>query len=111
MLLGLIALAIAGAIATALFVLPVQTYFAQDESIEQRQAQLDQLEAVNAELQAEVDRLRTSAGVREAAREEIGFADPGERRLTLLSLPELPTDLPDGWPYSLVTDVITLRGG
>ena len=108
-LLGVVALAIAGAIAAALFVLPVQTYFAQDVSIERRQGQLDQLEAVNAELQAEVDRLRTADGIREAAREEIGFAEPGERRLTLLALPDLPTDLPDGWPYSMVSDIIALR--
>ena len=108
-LLGIVALAIAGAIAAALFVLPVQTYFAQDESIERRQVQLDQLEAVNAELQAEVDRLRTDDGVREAAREEIGYSEQGERRLTLLDLPDLPTDLPDGWPYGMVGDVIALR--
>lgn len=108
-LLGLVAIAIAGAFAAALFVLPVQTYFAQDDSIERRQAQLDQLDEVNADLQSEVDRLRTDAGIREAAREEIGYSDPGERRLTLLDLPALPTDLPDGWPYGLVTDVIALR--
>jgi cell division protein FtsB len=108
-LLGVVALAIAGAIATALFVLPVQTYFAQDETIAQRQAQLDQLEAVNAELQAEVDRLRTDDGVREAAREEIGYSEEGERRLTLLTLPDLPTELPDGWPYGMIGDVIALR--
>jgi cell division protein FtsB len=108
-LLGVVAVAIAGAIAAALFVLPVQTYFAQDETIAQRQTQLDQLDAVNAELQAEVDRLRTDDGVREAAREEIGFSEQGERRLTLLTLPDLPTDLPDGWPYGMIGDVIALR--
>lgn len=108
-LLGVVALAIAGAIAAALFVLPVQTYFAQDVSIERRQTQLDQLEAVNAELQAEVDRLRTDDGIREAAREEIGYSEEGERRLTLLDLPDLPTDLPDGWPYGMIGDVIDLR--
>lgn len=108
-LFGLIALAIAGAIAAALFVLPVQTYFAQDESLETRQGQLDQLLAVNSELEAEVNRLRTEAGIREAAREEIGFAESGEQRLSLLPIPDLPTDLPSGWPYDLVTDVIALR--
>lgn len=108
-LLALVAVAIAGAFAAALFVLPVQTYFDQDESIERRQTQLDQLDQVNAELQSEVDRLRTDAGIREAAREEIGYSEPGERRLTLLELPALPTDLPDGWPYRMVTDVIALR--
>jgi cell division protein FtsB len=108
-LLGLIALAIAGAIAAALFVLPVQTWFAQDADLAARQAQLDQLETVNADLQAEVDRLGTDDGVREAAREEIGFVEADEHRQSLLPFPELPTVLPDGWPYNVVTDVIALR--
>lgn len=108
-LLGLVALAIAGALAAALFVLPVQTYFNQDERIEQRGGQLEQLEAVNADLRAEVERLRTDDGVREAAREELGFVEAGERRESILDLPPVPTDLPDGWPYSLVGGIVELR--
>ena len=108
-LLGVVALAIAGAIAAALFLIPVQTWFSQDDDLARRQAQLDQLETVNADLQAEVDRLRTDDGVREAAREEIGYVDATERRQTVLPFPELPADLPDGWPYNVVTDVIALR--
>jgi cell division protein FtsB len=107
--LGLIALVIAGAIAAALFLLPVQTYFAQDDVLARRQAQLDQLDAVNADLQREVDRLGTDDGVREAAREEIGYVDAGENRQSVLEFPDLPTDLPDGWPYDLVTDIIAVR--
>jgi cell division protein FtsB len=109
LILGVVALVIAGAIAAALFVLPVQTYFEQDEALAQRQAQLNQLEAVNAELQREVDRLRTDEGVREAAREEIGYIEPGEARHSVLELPDLPTDLPAGWPYDLVTGIIAVR--
>ena len=33
----------------------------------------------------------------------------GERRSTILPLPPLPTDLPDGWPYSVVTSIIAAR--
>lgn len=108
-LLGLVAVAIAGALAASLFVLPVQTWFSQEETLEQRQARLDQLESVNAELEAEVRRLRTDVGAREAAREQIGFAEIGEQRLTVMALPELPTQLPAGWPYDLVTQVIEVR--
>ena len=108
-LLGLVALAIAGAIAAALFVIPVETWLSQDDDLTRRQEQLDQLETVNADLQAEVDRLRTDDGVREAAREEIGYVDATERRATVLPVPDLPTDLPDGWPYDVVTDIIALR--
>lgn len=108
-LLGLIALVIAGAIATALFGLPVQTYLGQDDALARRQAQLDQLDAVNADLEAEVARLRTDAGVREAAREQIGYVDASEQRQSLRPLPDLPTDLPAGWPYAIVSDIIALR--
>jgi cell division protein FtsB len=109
LLLGLVALVIAGAIAAALFVLPVQTYFGQNEVLAKRQEQLDQLEAVNFDLQREVDRLATDDGIREAAREEIGYVEAGELRQSVLEFPDLPTDLPDGWPYDLVTAMIAVR--
>jgi len=109
LLLGLVALVIAGAIAAALFVLPVQTYFGQDEVLAKRQEQLDQLDAVNFDLQREVDRLATDDGIREAAREEIGYVEAGELRQSVLEFPDLPTDLPDGWPYDLVTAIIAAR--
>lgn len=108
-LLTVVALAIAGALAAALFVLPVQTYFAQDERLEQREEQLAQLEQVNADLRAEVERLRTDDGVREAAREELGMVREGELRQSILDLPAVPTDLPVGWPYSLVAGIAEVR--
>ena len=108
-LFGIVALAIAGALAAALFVLPVQTYLGQDERLEQRRDQLELQEAVNEDVAAEVSRLGTDDGVREAAREELGFVEFGERRETILDLPAVPTDLPDGWPYSLVKGIVELR--
>ena len=108
-LLTIVALAIAGALAAALFLLPIQTYFGQDDRLDQRRDQLAQLESVNDDLRREVARLGTPDGVREAAREELGFVEPGERRESVLELPPVPTDLPDGWPYSLVNDITALR--
>ena len=106
---GLLILLVGGTIAAAVFVLPVQTWFDQDAKIEQRQTQLDELQRVNGELAAEVDRLQTEDGIREAAREEIGFVDAGEQRSTFLPLPPLPSDLPDGWPYNVVTGILAAR--
>ena len=34
----------------------------------------------------------------------------GERRQTVVNMPDLPTDLPDGWPYGPVEQMIVLRG-
>jgi cell division protein FtsB len=109
LLFGLVALGIAGALAAALLVLPVQTYWDQDDDLTQREEQLAQLETVNADLQVEVDRLGTDEGIREAAREEIGYVDAGEARRTVTNAPPLPTDLPDGWPYLQVEQIIALR--
>jgi cell division protein FtsB len=107
--LAIIALAIAGALAAALFGLPIQTYFQQDERIEQQRDQLTQLESVNDDLRNEVGRLATTDGVREAAREELGYVESGEIRESVLDFPDVPTDLPDGWPYSIVNDITALR--
>ena len=74
-----------------------------------RREQLDQLDAVNVDLQREVDRLATDDGIREAAREEIGYVEVGEVRQSVLEFPDLPTDLPAGWPYDLVTAIIAVR--
>jgi cell division protein FtsB len=106
---GVVALGIAGALAITLFIFPVQTYRDQSRALSERARQVEALEGINADLAAEVQRLRTDAGVKEAAREQIGYAEPGEQRLTVLDLPPLPAQLPAGWPYDLITSIITLR--
>ncbi len=106
---GIAALVVIGAIAAAVFVLPIQTWFDQNDSLDQRQAQLDELQRVNGQLAAEVEWLQTEDGAREAAREELGVVELGERRSSFLPLPALPTELPDGWPYNVVTRIMDAR--
>jgi cell division protein FtsB len=108
-LLAVVAVAIAGALAAALFLLPVQTFFRQDDRIEQRSDQLDQLQSVNDQLRREVERLDTPDGIREAAREELGYVEAGERRESIMDLPPVPTDLPAGWPYGVIEGIVELR--
>jgi cell division protein FtsB len=96
-------------IVAALFILPVQTWRNQDISLVQRQNELDELQKVNGQLAGEVDRLGTDDGVREAAREEIGFVEAGDQRSTILPLPPLPSELPPGWPYNIVTGIFAAR--
>lgn len=108
-LLTLVAFGIAGALAAALFVLPIQTLFDQDEQILERSEQLSKLRAVNDDLRTEVARLRTEDGIREAAREQLGYVEEGEVRMSILDLPPVPTDLPDGWPYNLVEGITAVR--
>ena len=107
--LALVAVGIAGALAAALFLLPVQTLFDQDAQIVERTDQLAQLRTVNDDLRSEVARLRTPEGVTEAAREQLGYVQEGEVRKSILGLPPVPTDLPDGWPYNLVEGIAAVR--
>lgn len=107
--LALVAVGIAGALAAALFLLPVQTLFDQDQQIVERTDQLTQLRTVNDDLRSEVARLRTPEGVTEAAREQLGYVQDGEVRKSILDLPPVPTDLPDGWPYNLVEGIAAVR--
>jgi cell division protein FtsB len=109
--LGVVTLAVLGAFGASLFVLPIQTYRDQAQTLETRERQLEQLLEVNYQLQTEVDRLRTVPGIREAARAELGFFEAGERTLTVIGAPELPTDLPEGWPYGLYRSVIAVKMG
>ena len=109
LLLGGIGLVVAGAIGAALFGLPVRTWFAQDDQIRRLEHELTELDDVNAELQQEVDVLQTPDGIAAAAREALGYIQGGERRQTVVGMPELPADLPDGWPYGPVEQIINLR--
>jgi Septum formation initiator len=108
-LFSLAALVVAGAIAAALFGLPVRTWFDQDSELQALEYELTEMQSVNHDLQGEVDRLQTDDGIREAAREELGHVEAGDNRQTFLELPPLPTDLPDGWPYSQVEAVLAVR--
>ncbi len=106
---GAFALLVIGTIAAAVFILPIQTWMDQDDDLAQRQAQLDELRKVNSEQAAEVARLQTEDGIREAAKQEIGYVEPGQDRYSLLPLPTLPRQLPDGWPYNVVSQILDAR--
>lgn len=106
---GAFVLLIIVVLAAAVFVLPIGTWMDQGDDLTQRQAELDELERVNGQLAGEVERLETDDGIREAAREEIGFVENGDQRSTILPLPALPRELPAGWPYNVVAGMFTAR--
>jgi cell division protein FtsB len=109
LLLGAIGLAVAGSIGAALFGLPVRTWFAQDDELARLDHQLSELQAVNDELLQEVATLQTPDGVMQAARETLGYKLVNENLQTIVDLPDLPADLPDGWPYGPVEQIMRLR--
>ena len=100
---------VTAALIAALFVLPVKAWLHQRDDINVKQEQLDVLAAANAELSAEVGRLGTADGVREAAREEIGYVDRKEIRLTVMPTPNAPVTLPGGWPYDVIGQIVEVR--
>lgn len=104
-----VATLIALAIGAALFVLPVKSWMKQRDDLATRTSELAVLDAANGQLQSEVDRLQTDAGIKEAAREEIDYVERGEHRITVLPIGAAPITLPPGWPYDLVSRIVALR--
>ncbi len=109
---GVIALAatvITAALVAALFVLPVKAWLRQRDDIAVKDKELFALDQANAELNDEVSRLQTPEGIEEAAREEIGYVQRGEIRLTMLPAPPAPITMPSGWPYDVVAQIVAVR--
>jgi cell division protein FtsB len=106
---ALVAVVIAAALAASLFVLPVKSWFQQRDDLARKQNQLAVLSNANAQLAADVSRLQTPDGIKEAARQEVGFVGIGEQRISVLSTPNAPVTLPTGWPYDAITQIIAVR--
>jgi cell division protein FtsB len=109
---GVIALAatvITASLVAALFVLPVKAWLRQRDDIAVKEKELSALDQANAELADEVSRLQTPEGIEEAAREEIGYVQRGEIRLTMLPAPPAPITMPSGWPYDAVAQIVAVR--
>ena len=109
LLIGAVSLVVVGAAITSVIVLPLQTYLGQGDEIDRLETELERMTAINDDLQAEVDRLRTDTGVKEAARDQLGYVSNGDERETILPFPDLPTDLPNGWPYGVIDKVMSFR--
>ncbi|HNJ97526.1 MAG TPA: septum formation initiator family protein [Ilumatobacteraceae bacterium] len=103
------AVVVSAALVAALFVLPIKAYMRQQDDMDRKQAEVAALQQLNADLAEEVARLQTPAGIEEAAREEIGYVQRGEMRLTVLPEPDAPITMPDGWPYDTVAAIVSVR--
>lgn len=100
---------IAVAMVISLFVFPIRDYFVQRSALEARNAEFETLADANERLQLEVNKLETPEGIRAAARAQLGYVLPGEQRLSVTKMPELPTELPEIWPYTMVSDIVRIR--
>lgn len=106
---AVVALVVAGAVAAALLILPLKAWLNQRSALETGREELRELEAANADLQADVDRLRTRAGIIQAAREELNAVRKREKVWRVLAAPDLPVAFPDGWLYPTIESLIVER--
>ncbi len=106
---ALVAVVIAAALIASLFVLPVTSWMEQRDDLARKQNELAVLSNANAQLAADVNRLQTPDGIKEAARQEVGLVGIGEQRISVLSMPNAPLTLPTGWPYDALTQIIAVR--
>ncbi|MGA1162146.1 MAG: FtsB family cell division protein [Ilumatobacteraceae bacterium] len=100
---------VVGSFANSFLVLPVKSWVGQRTEFEDRSAELEALQEATDRLQTEVDRLNTPEGVEDAARDELGFVMVGENRRTVVGDASAPVDLPWGWPYDLVEEIVRVR--
>ncbi|MGA0035608.1 MAG: FtsB family cell division protein [Ilumatobacteraceae bacterium] len=108
-LIGSVSLIVVGTAVFSVVVLPLQSYFGQGDEIARLETELERMSSINDDLQAEVNRLRTDAGIEEAARDQLGYVSEGDVRETILPFPDLPSDLPIGWPYGTIEAVMSFR--
>jgi cell division protein FtsB len=106
---ALVALVIAAALVASMFVLPVKSWLQQRHDLAKKQNELAVLSDANAKLAADVNRLQTPDGAKEAARQEVGYVGIGERRISVLATPDAPASLPTGWPYDAIAQIIAVR--
>lgn len=90
-------------------VLPATSWLGQRQEVDARTEELETIKQATDELQTEVDRLNTPAGVEDAAREELGYVMAGEQRQQIVGDSQAPIELPTGWPYDLVTQIVAVR--
>lgn len=93
----------------SLFVFPIRDYATQSETLTRKESEIEALADANEQLQNEVNELATPEGIRNAARSELGYVLPGETRIALAPMPDLPTTLPNAWPYTLISDIVSIR--
>jgi hypothetical protein len=89
--------------------LPAKSWLGQKDEISFRQEELEVIKHANDQLQIEIDQMQTPRGIERAARSELGFVMEGEKRQVLVGSATAPLELPAGWPYDLVSQILTIR--
>ncbi len=97
------------AVLLALFVIPMRTWTKQRDTVAEKSKQFAAFEDINDALQDEVDVLKTPQGAQEAIRSQLGYLLPSEKRIPMLDMPRATANLPNRWPYTVVTNILQVR--
>ena len=92
-----------------LLVLPLRQWIHQRSDMARAKRALLAYGDANAELAREIEKLKTPEGVEMAIRSELGFTYDGEQPLDILDAPNAPTKLPQVWPYTIVSNILSVR--
>lgn len=103
----LAAAAVATIVALALYVFPTRTWLDQKAALQQTQADLNELQAERASLEARIAELDTDAEIERIARSQFGLVLPGEEAYAVLPAPEKPIELPSLWPFGEMLAPVT----
>ena len=91
-----------------LLVLPTRAWLAQRSDIASAQQKLAVIQNENAKLETRLKALQTPEEIERVAREQYNLAGQGEQVFSVLPPPAL-TNLPSGWPYNLVNEIVAVR--
>jgi cell division protein FtsB len=80
--------------------LPTRQWFDNRQSIAAAESQLAEIRAANDEASASAESLQSGAELERLAREQYGYAKPGEEVYHVLPAPQDPVRVPDTWPFN-----------
>ena len=103
----LTAVLVVGTLVALAFALPTRTLLDNRTAIADAQSRLAVLDAANADAQAKVDSLRSGSELERLAREQYGYAKPGEEVYHVLPAPKDPVRVPDAWPFDALGSTLT----
>lgn len=79
---------------------PTRTFLDQRRVAAVAERQLAELEAGNADAEAQVEALQSDAEIEKLAREDYGYAKAGEEVYRVLPPARDPVRVPDAWPFN-----------
>lgn len=88
-------------------VFPTQTYLGQKDEADQLRAELSEVEARNARLQAEVEALSDPAQLELLARRDFGLVFPGEEAYAIVPDAGGEVPVPDAYPFTRLEERLT----